>query len=46
MMLDHLGLAEAAAAVEGAVAADLAVRGSDSRTTEQIGDALVAGLEE
>jgi 3-isopropylmalate dehydrogenase len=41
LMLDHLGLAAAAAAVEAAVAADLADRGAASRSTAQIGDAIV-----
>ena len=44
MMLDHLGLSEAAAAIESAVAADLAARGTSSRTTSQIGDALALAL--
>jgi len=42
MLLEHLGLAEAAAAVEAAVEADLAERGSAARTTDEIGDALAA----
>jgi 3-isopropylmalate dehydrogenase len=42
MLLDHLGEAAAARAVEQAVAADLAQRGSTPRTTSQIGDALAA----
>jgi 3-isopropylmalate dehydrogenase len=42
MLLDHLGEAEAAAAVESAVAADLASRGTAVRSTSQIGDALAA----
>ncbi len=44
MMLEHLGMAEAAARVEGAVAADLAGRGRDTRSTAQIGDALAAAV--
>lgn len=40
MMLDHLGEAEAAEAVEAAVAADLASRGASVRSTSEIGDAL------
>lgn len=40
MMLDHLGLPLAAEQVEAAVAADLASRGGEPRTTAQIGDAL------
>lgn len=46
MMLDHLGLAEAAAAVEKAVAADLVNRGDSQRSTAEIGDAIVAQLRE
>jgi len=43
MLLDHLGLAEASARVESAVAADLLGRaGGPPRTTRQIGDALAA----
>ncbi|MCG6499679.1 3-isopropylmalate dehydrogenase [Kitasatospora sp. A2-31] len=41
MLLDHLGFAAEAAAVEAAVAADLAER-SGTRTTSQVGDALAA----
>jgi 3-isopropylmalate dehydrogenase len=44
LLLEHLGLAEAAARVEGAVAADLAGRGSARRTTGEIGDALAAAV--
>jgi 3-isopropylmalate dehydrogenase len=42
MMLDHLGLAEAARRVERAVAADLAERGSSARSTARIGADLAA----
>ena len=42
MMLDHLGLTEAAARVERAVEADLAGRGTTRRDTQQIGDELAA----
>jgi 3-isopropylmalate dehydrogenase len=42
MLLDNLGLAEAAADVQRAVSADLAERGTAVRTTEQIGDAIAA----
>jgi 3-isopropylmalate dehydrogenase len=44
MLLDHLGLAEAAARVERAVADDLAERAGAkaSRTTREIGDDLAA----
>jgi 3-isopropylmalate dehydrogenase len=43
MMLDHLGLTDAAQAVERAVAADLASR-SGERSTSQIGDALATAV--
>ncbi|QMU78968.1 3-isopropylmalate dehydrogenase [Streptacidiphilus sp. PB12-B1b] len=43
MLLQHLGLAEQAALIESAVAADLAERvGRAPRSTSQIGDALAA----
>ncbi|MDH6145369.1 MULTISPECIES: 3-isopropylmalate dehydrogenase [Kitasatospora] len=42
MLLDHLGYAAEAARVEAAVAADLAGRGPDARSTSQVGDALAA----
>ncbi len=42
MLLDHLGEDKAAAEVEAAVAADLAVRGASVRSTSEIGDALAA----
>jgi 3-isopropylmalate dehydrogenase len=44
MMLDHLGLVEAARDVERVVAADLAVRGDKKRSTTEIGDALASAL--
>jgi 3-isopropylmalate dehydrogenase len=44
MMLDHLGLGDAARDVERAVAKDLASRGSAKRSTSEVGDALVAAL--
>ncbi len=44
MMLDHLGLHDAARDVERAVAADLASRGDIKRSTSEVGDALVAAL--
>ena len=44
LMLDHLGLSDAARDVERAVAKDLASRGSAKRSTSEIGDALVAAL--
>ena len=42
LLLDHLGLADAASRVENAVAADLALRGPAARPTEQTGDAIAA----
>jgi 3-isopropylmalate dehydrogenase len=44
MMLSHLGLDQAAADVEKAVANDLLKRGDKKRSTTEIGDALVAGV--
>ena len=44
MMLDHLGLTQAARDVEAAVAKDLAIRGDAKRSTTQVGDALLALL--
>jgi len=44
MMLDHLGFSDAARDIERAVAADLLVRGDKKRSTNEIGDALVAAL--
>jgi 3-isopropylmalate dehydrogenase len=44
MMLDHLGLTEAAREVEKVVAADLLVRGDKKRSTTEIGDALASAL--
>ncbi len=42
LLLDHLGLTDAAARVERAVADDLATRGSARRRTAEVGDALSA----
>ena len=42
MMLSHLGLTDAAADIERAVAADLLNRGDAKRSTVQVGDALAA----
>ena len=42
MLLDHLGLADAARRVDRAVEADLAGRGSATRSTAEVGDALAA----
>ena len=44
LLLDHLGLPEAARRVDTAVTADLAERGSAPRTTDEIGAAIVARL--
>jgi 3-isopropylmalate dehydrogenase len=44
MMLSHLGLTDAAADVEKAVANDLLNRGDKKRSTSEIGDALAAGV--
>lgn len=44
MMLDHVGLHEAARDIESAVAADLFARGDKKRSTTEIGDALAAGV--
>jgi 3-isopropylmalate dehydrogenase len=44
MMLSHLGLTDAAADVEKAVANDLLNRGDKKRSTTEIGDALAAGV--
>ncbi|MGL5808481.1 MAG: 3-isopropylmalate dehydrogenase [Nocardioides sp.] len=42
LLLDHLGYAEQAAAIEQAVIADLAARGPEPRRTAEIGDAIAA----
>ena len=44
LLLDHLGLADASARVTTAVTADLAARGTEKRSTSQVGDAIVAAL--
>ncbi len=44
LLLDHLGLAEAAGRVTAAVTADLAARDGSPRTTAEIGDAVLAAL--
>jgi len=44
MMLDHLGLPDAAAAVEKAVAADLAERGDRVRSTADVGSEIAARI--
>ena len=40
LLLDHLGLPDAAAAIEAAVIADIAERGSAPRSTEAVGEAI------
>jgi 3-isopropylmalate dehydrogenase len=44
MLLGHVGLPAEAARVEAAVAADLASRGGEARSTTEVGDAIVAAL--
>ncbi|SNU02281.1 3-isopropylmalate dehydrogenase [Ruaniaceae bacterium KH17] len=44
MLLRHVGRTDAADAVDAAVAADLAERGSAKRSTAEVGDAIVARL--
>ena len=44
LLLDHLGLPDAARRVEDAVTADLSERGSTARTTTETGDAIRARL--
>ena len=44
LLLQHLGHDEAASAVEGAVAADLADRPAEPRSTHDIGESLIARL--
>lgn len=44
LLLDHLGLTEAAGRVTAAVTADIAARGPAARTTSEIGDAVLAAL--
>jgi 3-isopropylmalate dehydrogenase len=42
MLLDHLGRRQDALRVEQAVASDLFTRGSATRSTTQVGDAIAA----
>ena len=42
LLLDHLGYPEAAAVIDAAVLKDLTNRGSEPRTTAQVGDAIAA----
>jgi 3-isopropylmalate dehydrogenase len=44
MLLDHMGLNQAAREVESAVAQDLLNRGDKKRSTTEVGDALLALL--
>ncbi len=45
LLLEHLGLAEAAARVNEAVSADLAARATGgTRSTSEIGDAIAAAV--
>ncbi|MCU1635821.1 MAG: 3-isopropylmalate dehydrogenase [Cryobacterium sp.] len=50
LLLDHLGLADAASRVSAAVTADIAARGADSeashRSTASVGDAIVARVKD
>ena len=45
MMLQHLGLTDAAADVERAVAADLLARGNSKRSTSEVGSALAEAVQ-
>jgi 3-isopropylmalate dehydrogenase len=42
LLLDHLGHADAAATIDKAVLQDLTTRGTEARTTAQVGDAIAA----
>ncbi|MBK5217145.1 MAG: 3-isopropylmalate dehydrogenase [Propionibacteriales bacterium] len=42
LLLDHLGLPDAAATIEAAVTADIAERGSAPRSTQEVGEAIAA----
>jgi 3-isopropylmalate dehydrogenase len=44
MLLEHLGRVAQARAVESAVAADLAERGTEPRSTSAVGDAIASRL--
>ena len=44
MLLEHLGLADAAREVETAVSSDLASRGDSKRSTKEVGDAILKAL--
>jgi len=45
LLLDHIGETEAATRIVAAVDADLASRGAGSRTTSEVGDAILAELD-
>lgn len=45
LMLDHLGLTDEAQRVTRAVESDISSRGTDPRTTGEVGDAIVAALQ-
>jgi 3-isopropylmalate dehydrogenase len=44
LLLDHVGLPEAAAAVEAAVAADVTANAGRPRRTQEVGDSIAARL--
>jgi 3-isopropylmalate dehydrogenase len=44
MLMEHMGLEDAAREIEAAVSADLLARGDKKRSTTEVGDALVALL--
>jgi 3-isopropylmalate dehydrogenase len=44
MLMEHMGLEDAAREIEAAVSADLLTRGDKKRSTTEVGDALVALL--
>jgi 3-isopropylmalate dehydrogenase len=44
MMLNHLGMTQAAAEIERAVAADLLTRGAAKRSTSEVGTALMEAV--
>ncbi|MGA8987451.1 MAG: 3-isopropylmalate dehydrogenase [Aeromicrobium sp.] len=46
LLLEHLGLPEAAATITSAVEVDIAERGSVSRTTEEVGEAITSRVAE
>jgi 3-isopropylmalate dehydrogenase len=46
LLLDHLGLPEAAARITSAVEADIAARGTAPRSTEEVGEAIASRVAE